>query len=92
MLKTPCYSSDPRFKSKSLKLQEIANTIVKKHDLDHEIVEPSSDGSQVKRFNFFVRDEQDDRVILLQTNFEIPFLVKEEIIEAYYDYIYQQPS
>jgi hypothetical protein len=88
MLKTPCYFDDPGFKLKTRKLEEIANSIVKNHGLDIEIKEASSMDITGAMFNFFVRDEQDDRVILLQSTFEIPFLVKDEIIDAYYDHIY----
>lgn len=88
MLKTPYYFTDPRYKTKALKLQDIANAIIEKHEIKVEIEQCLSSGGSNTKFNFFVRDEQDDRVILLQTNFEIPFLAKEEIIEAYYEYIY----
>lgn len=94
MVRHPYDFSDPAFEIKNRKLHEITNSLVEKYHLNIGIQGNLSVEDSGNNFNFFVRDEQDNRVMLLQSNFEIPQALKEEIIDAYNIYIYsdQKPN
>jgi hypothetical protein len=88
MRRHPYDFTDPAFETKTLKLQEIATVLVEKYDLNIGIQGDLTLEDCGDKFNFFVRDEQEGRVMLLQSNFEIPKALKEEIIDSYNKYLY----
>jgi hypothetical protein len=94
MRRHPYDFTDPTFETKTLKLREIAITLVSKYGLNIGIHGELASENSSSNFNFFVRDEQENRVMLLQSNYEIPLALKEEIIDAYNSYLYsdQKPD
>jgi hypothetical protein len=92
MRRHPYDFTDPTFETKTLKLREIANELVAKYDLNIGIQGDLTLDDCGDKCNFFVRDEQENRIMLLQSNFEIPDLLKEEIIDAYNRFIYINPQ
>jgi hypothetical protein len=94
MRRHPHDFSDPTFLIKTDKLREIAIALVSKYGLNIGIHGELASENSGGNFNFFVRDEQENRVMLLQSNYEIPPALKEEIIDAYNRYLYsdQKPD
>jgi hypothetical protein len=88
MLKHPYDFRDRTFEIKTLKIREIANALILKYELNIRIQGNLALEDSGNNFNFFVRDEQTNRVMLLQSSYEIPGALKEEIIDEYNMYLY----
>jgi hypothetical protein len=88
MLRHPYDFTDPTFETKTLKLREIATALVDKYNLNVGIQGDLTLEDCGDKFSFFVRDEQEGRIMLLQSNFEIPKALKDEIIDSYNKCLY----